>query len=74
MSMHCLPATPVQRERVIVEAAEHYVSLAHKLAREELPIGTAWRAVEAFREKMVANKEYEWINFREQKVRGNGAT
>jgi hypothetical protein len=58
-----------QRDRVITEAAEHYLSLAARLAREELPIGTSWRDVETYREKLVANKEYQWVNFREQKVR-----
>ena len=53
----------------MVEAAEHYLALAHRLQREELPYGTAWRDVESYREKLVANKEYSWINFREQKVR-----
>jgi len=57
-----------QKDRVVVEAAEHYLSLAHRLQREELPYGTAWRDVESYREKLVATKEYEWINFREQKV------
>ena len=59
----------LQRDRVVVEAVEHYLSLAHRIQREELPNGTAWRDVEAYREKLVANKEYSWINFREQKVR-----
>ena len=67
----CNPPSPfphLQRDRVIVEAAEHYLALAQRLQREELPVGTAWRDVEAYREKLVANKEYTWINFREQKV------
>lgn len=59
--------TGQERDRIIVEAAEHYLTLATKLKMEELPNGTAWRDVEAYREKLVANKEYEWINFREQK-------
>ena len=59
----------LQKDRVVVEAAEHYLALAHRLQREELPYGTAWRDVESYREKLVANKEYSWINFREQKVR-----
>lgn len=59
---------PLQRDRVISDAAEHYLALAQRLAREELPVGTAWREVEHYREKLVANKEYQWINFREQKV------
>ncbi len=54
---------------MISDAAEHYLALAQRLAREELPVGTAWREVEHYREKLVANKEYQWINFREQKVR-----
>ena len=61
--------SPLQKDRVVVEAAEHYLALAHRLQREELPYGTAWRDVESYREKLVANKEYSWINFREQKVR-----
>ena len=65
-----LPFPPPQRDRVISDAAEHYLSLAQRLQREELPIGTAWRDVESYREKLVANKEYNWINFREQKVGG----
>lgn len=56
-----------ERDRVISDAAEHYLALAQRLAREELPVGTAWREVEHYREKLVANKEYQWINFREQK-------
>ncbi len=35
--------------------------------REELPYGTQWREVESYREKQVASKEYQWLNFREQK-------
>ena len=54
---------------MISDAAEHYLALAQRLQREELPNGTAWRDVESYREKLVANKEYSWINFREQKVR-----
>lgn len=56
-----------QRERVIQEAAEFYRGLAENFKREELPYGTAWREVEAYRAKLVASKQYEWINFREQK-------
>lgn len=52
---------------MIQEAAEHYVAMAQQLRAEELPHGTQWRNVEAFREKLVAGKEYQWINFREQK-------
>ncbi len=45
----CLPACsqrllpPPQRDRVIQEAAEHYLTLAHKLQREELPYGEEGR-------------------------------
>lgn len=59
--------TGQERDRVIVESAEHYLTLAKRLHHEELPNGTAWRDVEAYREKLVATKEYEWVNFREQK-------
>ncbi|GAX77257.1 hypothetical protein CEUSTIGMA_g4703.t1 [Chlamydomonas eustigma] len=59
--------TDHERDRVISEAAQHYLNLAERLKEEELPNGTAWRDVEAYREKLVANKEYTWINFREQK-------
>ena len=56
---------------MISDAAEHYLALAQRLQREELPNGTAWRVVESFREKLVANKEYSWFNFWEQKVGGS---
>jgi len=56
-----------ERERVIMDSAEHYVALANMLRVEQLPVGTGWRAVEAYREKQVASKEYQWVNFREQK-------
>lgn len=57
----------IEKERVIVDAAEHYVNLAQHFKAEELPYGTQWREVEAYREKLVASKEYQWVNFREQK-------
>jgi hypothetical protein len=56
-----------EKDRVISDVALHYLTLAAKLHAEELPYGTAWREVEAHREKLVASKEYEWVNFREQK-------
>ncbi|KAG1670113.1 hypothetical protein FOA52_013689 [Chlamydomonas sp. UWO 241] len=59
--------TAHERDRVIPEAAVHYLAVAQRLMREELPQGTGWRDVEAYREKLVLNKEYEWVNFREQK-------
>lgn len=56
-----------QRERVIVDLAEHYVEMAQELRAEELPAGTQWRGPEAYRDKLVASKEYQWVNYREQK-------
>ena len=53
--------------KVIIESAEHYIGLADMFKREELPYGTQWREVESYREKQVASKEYQWLNFREQK-------
>lgn len=49
----------LQRDRVITEAAEHYIAIAQAFRREELPIGTQWREIEAYREKLVASKEYQ---------------
>jgi hypothetical protein len=48
-----------QRDRVITDLAEHYVALGQRLRDEELPYGTQWRAPEAWRDKLVANKEYQ---------------
>lgn len=59
--------TAHERDRVISDAATHNLAIAAKLSREQLPIGTGWRDVESHREKLVANKEYQWVNFREQK-------
>lgn len=59
--------TAYEKERVIQESAEHYIELADHLKSEQLPYGTQWRDVEAYREKLVATKEYQWVNFREQK-------
>ena len=59
--------TEHERERVTMEAAEYYYDMADAFRREELPYGTAWRDVEAFRTKLVNSKDYQWVNFREQK-------
>ncbi|KAJ9504929.1 hypothetical protein QJQ45_028909 [Haematococcus lacustris] len=59
--------TEYERERIIPDAAEHYVAIGKRLKGEELPFGTQWRGIEAYREKLVAEKEYEWIDFRHQK-------
>jgi hypothetical protein len=56
-----------QRDRVIEDPVEHYNNLAVMLRQEQLDSGNAWRDVEAYRAKMVASGEYEWVNFREQK-------
>jgi hypothetical protein len=61
-----LPLLPLQ-VKVITDSAEHYIGLADIFKREELPFGTQWREVESYREKQVASKEYQWLNFREQK-------
>ena len=55
-----------QRERVLVEVAEHYTGLAEKLRHEDLPYGTSWRDVEAYRARLVQEQQYQWVNFREQ--------
>lgn len=57
----------LQKDRVITDAAEHYIAMAEMLKAEQLPHGTQWREVEAYREKLVATQEYQWVNFREQK-------
>jgi hypothetical protein len=49
----------LQRDRVITDAAEHYIAIAQAFKREELPIGTQWRQIEAYREKLVNSKEYQ---------------
>mmetsp|Transcript_8919 Transcript_8919/g.19023 ORF Transcript_8919/g.19023 Transcript_8919/m.19023 type:complete len:282 (-) Transcript_8919:609-1454(-) len=59
--------TDHERERVIQEVAEHHLGLASNFRKEELPYGTAWRDVELYRAKLVASKDYQWVNFREQK-------
>lgn len=51
----------------MVDSVEHYLNLAERFKGEQLPYGTQWREVEAYREKLVAAKEYQWVNFREQK-------
>uniref|UniRef100_A0A7S0R823 Gamma carbonic anhydrase n=1 Tax=Chlamydomonas leiostraca TaxID=1034604 RepID=A0A7S0R823_9CHLO len=56
-----------EKDRVITDAAEHYINMAQMFRSEELPHGTQWREVEAYREKLVASQEYQWVNFREQK-------
>lgn len=56
-----------EKDRVITDAAEHYIAMAEMLKAEQLPHGTQWREVEAYREKLVATQEYQWVNFREQK-------
>jgi len=38
-----------QTSRIIQDAAEHYIALADMFKREELPYGTQWRDVEAYR-------------------------
>lgn len=59
--------TANERDRIIDEVATHHYNLASMFRREEFEFGTAWRDVEAHRQKMVDNKEYQWVNFREQK-------
>ena len=49
------------------DVATHYHNLAAMFRREAFEHGTAWRDVEAWREKLVGQNEYQWINFREQK-------
>ncbi len=50
-----------------MDSAEHYIELADLIKSEQLPYGTQWRDVESYREKLVATKEYQWVNYREQK-------
>lgn len=41
---------------MIEDSAEHYLALAQRFKAEQLPVGTQWREVEAYREKQVASK------------------
>lgn len=59
--------TAHERDRVIDDVATHYYNLATDLRKEVMDYGTAWRDVEAWRQKLVDEHEYQWINFREQK-------
>ncbi|EFJ52549.1 hypothetical protein VOLCADRAFT_72782 [Volvox carteri f. nagariensis] len=59
--------TAHERDRVLDDVANHYHNLAAMFRREQLDHGTAWRDVEAWRQKLVDHGEYQWINFREQK-------
>ena len=56
------------QSKVIQDSAEHHLEVAEMFRREELPYGTQWRDVEAYREKQVAAGEYQWVNYREQKL------
>ncbi|PNH06211.1 hypothetical protein TSOC_007441 [Tetrabaena socialis] len=49
------------------EVSTHYFNLAAMFRREAAETGNAWRDVEAWRQKLVDQGEYQWINFREQK-------
>lgn len=62
-----LPHPTPQRDRVLDDVATHYYNLATMFRREQYEHGTAWRDVEAWRQKLVDQGEYQWINFREQK-------
>ncbi|KXZ46756.1 hypothetical protein GPECTOR_41g721 [Gonium pectorale] len=59
--------TAHERDRVLDDVANHYHNLASMFRREAFEHGTAWRDVEAWRQKLVDQGEYQWINFREQK-------
>lgn len=59
--------TENERERVIQEASEHYTQMATMLRHEVMPYGTAWRDIEAYRARLVSDKQYQWVNFRQQK-------
>ncbi|KAG2443097.1 hypothetical protein HYH02_009511 [Chlamydomonas schloesseri] len=59
--------TDHERDRVLDDVSTHYYNLAAMFRREALEPGSAWRDVEAWRQKLVDQGEYEWINFREQK-------
>ncbi|MEW5305150.1 MAG: hypothetical protein WDW38_002040 [Sanguina aurantia] len=59
--------TDNERTRVIEESAIHHYNMAYAWKKEEMPYATAWRDVEAYRAKLIKGKEYQWINFREQK-------
>jgi carbonic anhydrase/acetyltransferase-like protein (isoleucine patch superfamily) len=59
--------TPTEREQDISSAAMFAYNMIEAYRDEELPFGTQWRQVEAYRKKLVEQDQYRWVDFRAEK-------